>query len=310
MRYACAAFAGVVSDNEAEGEVGTGSGDGGGSGGADCVSPSAFASAAASPASAAAGAGERGSPRSLVRRAGLATSYMEDVLCAPFLAPAAAAPAAPALPVVRIVLRPARDFAPPVSLQAPLVMIGPGTGVSPFVGFLQHRAARAARLQDEAQAVCSGAWRPGCEVRGLGRAEAAAASALGEAVLFFGNRRRGEDFLYEHELSAHLASGALARLHCAWSREESGGADSRGKVYVQTRLREQGAAVCALLARGAHVFVCGDGMKMAKDVHAALVEVLVAHGAAAGLGVATAAEAEALLARLAKESRYSKDVWG
>ena len=83
---------------------------------------------------------------------------------------------------------------------------------------------------------------------------------------------------------------------------------------MQTRLREQGAAVCALLARGAHVYVCGDGMKMAKDVHAALVDVLAAHGAGAGLGAGGAAmapaEAEALLARLAKEGRYARDVWG
>jgi NADPH-ferrihemoprotein reductase len=123
-------------------------------------------------------------------------------------------------------------------------MIGPGTGVAPFRGFLQRRAAARA-------------------------AAGAAGGAFGDAWLFFGCRGAEEDFLYRHELEGWAADGTLTRLVTAFSRPPGGGA----KVYVQQRLAEHGAALAALIAppSAAVVYVCGDGAGMAKGVHAALL---------------------------------------
>jgi sulfite reductase (NADPH) flavoprotein alpha-component len=116
-----------------------------------------------------------------------------------------------------------------------LIMVGPGTGVAPFRGFLQARAARAAQ---------------------------------GHAWLFFGARHAACDFLYREELEAWLADETLSRLDTAFSRDQA------HKVYVQDRLREAGDHLFAWLQAGACVYVCGDASRMAKDVHQALLDVL------------------------------------
>ena len=129
----------------------------------------------------------------------------------------------------------ASTFRLPPSHATPVIMIGPGTGVAPFRGFLQERAAAAA-----------------------------AGAALGPAHLFFGCRSAKADFIYEGELQAALRAGTLTRLHTAFSR------DAKQKVYVQHRLAEAGAEVAALIEAGGWVYVCGDAKAMARDVHAAL----------------------------------------
>lgn len=139
-----------------------------------------------------------------------------------------------------VFLRKSGTFAPPADPAVPLLMVGPGTGVAPFRGFAQLRAAADASAAD-------------------------ASAPRGDAWLFFGCRRREEDFIYREELEGFAASGALTELVTAFSRE------GEEKVYVQRRMRERGAEVAGLLLeKGAHVFVCGDGAGMAKDVHAAL----------------------------------------
>lgn len=168
-----------------------------------------------------------------------------------------------------VFLRPNESFRPPSDLAAPLIMVGPGTGVAPFRGFLQERAAKAA-----------------------------AGAPLGASWLFFGCRKREEDFLYRSELEGFAAAGHLTHLVTAFSRE---GAE---KVYVQHRMREAGAQLSALiLEQGAYVMVCGDGAHMAKDVNQCLVDILVEHG---GL---TAAAASAKLAEMTKLRRYVRDIW-
>ncbi|MGE3772204.1 MAG: sulfite reductase [NADPH] flavoprotein alpha-component, partial [Gammaproteobacteria bacterium] len=119
--------------------------------------------------------------------------------------------------------------------DAPIVMIGPGTGVAPFRAFLEERAARGAR---------------------------------GRSWLFFGERTQREDFLYQLEWQRHLRQGALTRLDVAFSR------DTAQKHYVQDRLRERAQEVHAWLEEGAYVYVCGDAQRMAKDVHQALVDLV------------------------------------
>ncbi|WP_328932236.1 MULTISPECIES: bifunctional nitrate reductase/sulfite reductase flavoprotein subunit alpha [unclassified Streptomyces] len=154
-------------------------------------------------------------------------------VCSPFLADADAGTEVP------VFVQRSPHFRPPADPATPMVMVGPGTGVAPFLGFLHER-------------------------RALGHA--------GPNWLFFGEQHRATDFLYEAELTGLLEEGALARLDTAFSR------DQRAKVYVQDRLREHGAEVWRWLREGAHFYVCGDASRMAKDVDRALRDIAVAHG--------------------------------
>ena len=155
-------------------------------------------------------------------------------------------------------------FRLPQDASRNLIMIGPGTGVAPFRGFLQERAA---------------------------------VGATGKSWLFFGNPHFHTDFLYQVEWQQALKRGQLHRLDVAFSRDQS------DKVYVQHRLRRRGAELYAWLQDGAHVYVCGDAARMAKDVHAALRDIIVEHGRI------SAEDAEARLAELAAERRYARDVY-
>ena len=145
-----------------------------------------------------------------------------------------------------------------------VILIGPGTGVAPFRGFVQERAAT---------------------------------GAGGRNWLFFGNPHARSDFLYQLEWQQSLARGELHRLDVAFSRDQA------HKVYVQDRLREHGAQVHAWLQGGAHLYVCGDATRMARDVHAALVEIIAQHG-----GV-SAEQAKEQLNDLQAQGRYARDVY-
>ncbi|MAB81686.1 MAG: reductase [Microbacterium sp.] len=135
---------------------------------------------------------------------------------------------------VPVFVQQTKHFRPPEDPTAPMIMIGPGTGIAPFRGFLQER-------------------------RALGHA--------GRNWLFFGERDSATDFYYRDELESWQRDGLLTKLSLAFSREQ------RQKVYVQDRLREQGSHVWSWLEDGGHVYVCGDATRMASDVHRALVEV-------------------------------------
>jgi sulfite reductase (NADPH) flavoprotein alpha-component len=143
-------------------------------------------------------------------------------------------------------------------------MIGPGTGVAPFRAFLHERMAT---------------------------------KAPGRNWLFFGHQHCDRDFFYEDELIGMRSAGFLNRLTLAWSR------DAEHKIYVQDRMREVGRDLWAWLADGAHVYVCGDAKKMAKDVELALIDIVAAHGAR------TQEEAFAFVAQLRKSGRYQQDVY-
>jgi len=143
-------------------------------------------------------------------------------------------------------------------------MIGPGTGVAPFRGFVQERAATA---------------------------------APGRNWLFFGNPHFSSDFLYQIEWQQALKRGQLQRLDLAFSRDQA------HKIYVQQRIRQSGRELYAWLENGAHLYVCGDATQMAKDVHAALRDVVAEHG---GRSVE---DAEIYLADLVAQRRYARDVY-
>jgi cytochrome P450/NADPH-cytochrome P450 reductase len=158
-------------------------------------------------------------------------------------------------------------FALPADAAAPIVMIGPGTGLAPFRGFLQER-----------------------------RALREAGHTLGRALLFFGCRRRDEDFIYRDELETYAADG-IVELHVAFSRE---GPEKR---YVQHLIAERADDVFGALDAGATLYVCGDGNAMEPQVRAVLLEL---YRARSGVDERAAA---AWLADLSDRKRYVLDVW-
>jgi sulfite reductase (NADPH) flavoprotein alpha-component len=163
-----------------------------------------------------------------------------------------------------VFIEPNERFRLPADDSRDIIMIGPGTGVAPFRAFVQERRE---------------------------------SGAAGRNWLFFGNRHFASDFLYQVEWQQALQDGSLYRLDLAFSR------DSEQKTYIQQRLRERGAELHAWLKGGAHIYVCGDSKHMARDVHAALVDVIAAHG-----GHSPEA-AQAWLGELLQQGRYARDVY-
>ncbi|MBU3893538.1 NADPH-dependent assimilatory sulfite reductase flavoprotein subunit [Serratia rhizosphaerae] len=165
---------------------------------------------------------------------------------------------------VRVFIEHNDNFRLPANPDTPVIMIGPGTGIAPFRAFMQQRDAD---------------------------------GAGGKNWLFFGNPHFTEDFLYQVEWQRYVKDGLLTRIDLAWSR------DQQHKVYVQDKLREQGAEVWRWIQQGAHIYVCGDANRMAKDVENTLLELVAEHG-----GMDTE-QADEFLSELRFERRYQRDVY-
>lgn len=165
---------------------------------------------------------------------------------------------------VRVFIEHNDNFRLPEEPQTPVIMIGPGTGIAPFRAFMQQRAAD---------------------------------DAPGKNWLFFGNPHFTEDFLYQVEWQRYVKEGVLSRIDLAWSR------DQKEKIYVQDKLREQGAELWRWINDGAHIYVCGDANRMAKDVEQVLLEVIAEFG---GMDLESADE---YLSELRVERRYQRDVY-
>ncbi|MDR3103585.1 MAG: NADPH-dependent assimilatory sulfite reductase flavoprotein subunit [Yokenella regensburgei] len=165
---------------------------------------------------------------------------------------------------VRVFIEHNDNFRLPANPQTPVIMIGPGTGIAPFRAFMQQRAADGAE---------------------------------GKNWLFFGNPHFTEDFLYQVEWQRYVKDGVLSRISLAWSR------DQKEKVYVQDKLRAEGAELWRWINDGAHIYVCGDANRMAKDVEQALLEVI------AEFGAMDAEAADDYLSELRVERRYQRDVY-
>lgn len=125
----------------------------------------------------------------------------------------------------------------------PIVMIGPGTGCAPFIGFLQRRRA----------------WQQKNFV-------------LGPALFFFGCRRENEDHIYKELCQAFVGDGILSAVDVAYSRERS------EKVYVQHRIKERRDEIWDLLQKNANIYICGDAKHMAKDVENELIQIAMTKG--------------------------------
>ena len=119
----------------------------------------------------------------------------------------------------------------------------------------------------------------------------------GSNWLYFGHQRSDYDFFYKKEFDAMRRSGHLTRLTLAWSR------DGNEKIYVQQRMRENGRELWAWIARGAHIYVCGDALRMAKDVEKALIDIVAEHSKR------TPEEAARFVADLRKKDRYQADIY-
>jgi sulfite reductase (NADPH) flavoprotein alpha-component len=140
---------------------------------------------------------------------------------------------------VKVFIEHNNNFKLPADDSAPVIMIGPGTGIAPFRSFVQERENR---------------------------------DAEGKNWLFFGDRTFTQDFLYQVEWQKFLKSGVVSKLDLAFSRDQA------EKVYVQDRLRENAQQVWEWLQQGAYVYVCGDATRMAKDVHQALIDIAASEG--------------------------------
>lgn len=165
---------------------------------------------------------------------------------------------------VPVFVEPNERFRLPEDPTRDIVMIGPGTGVAPFRAFVQERTETA---------------------------------ATGRNWLFFGHRHFRSDFLYQTEWQQAHRDGHLHRIDLAFSR------DRPDKVYVQHALRRRGRELYDWIENGAHLYVCGDASRMARDVDAALREIAVAHGGH------DAESAAGWLAALAADRRYNRDVY-
>ena len=141
--------------------------------------------------------------------------------------------------LIPIFVQTSTHFRLPKDPGVPIIMVGPGTGVAPFIAFLQEREAIGAK---------------------------------GRNWLFFGEQTSASDFYYRDELEGWQASGHLTRLDTAFSRDQA------DKIYVQHRMLAEGAQLWSWLQDGAYFFVCGDASRMAKDVNAALRKVVEVHG--------------------------------
>jgi sulfite reductase (NADPH) flavoprotein alpha-component len=165
---------------------------------------------------------------------------------------------------VKVYVQKAHGFALPENPATPIIMIGPGTGIAPFRAFLLDRKAT---------------------------------GATGKNWLFFGHQRSDCDFFYSDELNGMKTQGLLTRLSLAWSR------DGAKKFYVQDRMRELGRELWTWLAEGAHVYICGDAKRMAKDVERALVDIVTQFGAR------STDEAISFIGELKKKGRFQQDVY-
>ena len=165
---------------------------------------------------------------------------------------------------VRVFVEENPRFRLPENPETPVIMIGAGTGVAPFRAFMQQRAAN---------------------------------GDSGKNWLIFGNQHFTQDFLYQTEWQGWAKDGLLNKYDFAWSR------DQEEKIYVQHKIREEAAELWQWLQQGAHIYVCGDASRMAKDVEQALLDTIAEQG---GL---SADDADEYLDNLRQEGRYQRDVY-
>ena len=156
------------------------------------------------------------------------------------------------------------NFRLPEDGSLPIIMVGPGTGIAPFRAFIEERIAK---------------------------------GATGKNWLFFGDQHQATDYLYQPEWEEYLESGHLDKVDLAFSRDQT------EKIYVQDRMRENAAQIWEWINTGGYFYVCGDAIRMAKDVNQALIDIEAEQGEMAE------AEAAAYVKQMQKDKRYGRDVY-
>uniref|UniRef100_A0A3B5LE30 Methionine synthase reductase n=1 Tax=Xiphophorus couchianus TaxID=32473 RepID=A0A3B5LE30_9TELE len=211
-------------------------------------------------------------------RRGLCTGWLFDLVNPGLVFPEKAELA---LPKIHVSLRPSYSFRPPSDPSLPFIMIGPGTGVAPFIGFLQQREEEK-KENPEAK--------------------------FGETWLFFGCRYRNKDYLFREELENFVSSGTLNHLKVCFSREDRKNEEEPPSA-AQPRYVQHNLLLCCrqvtdiLLRQDGYIYVCGDAKNMAKDVNETLVEMIKTELQVDQL------EAMKMLAGLREQKRYLQDIW-
>ena len=243
---------------------------------------------------------------SKIDRKGICTSYLEDILQYWLGATTAAEQKLASSPDVYIPMfhKPATlGFQLPGSVDVPLILIGPGTGVAPFIGFLDHRSQLERSRVGMTNTACTGCWRGGFEIEDAKGEDTKLEDFMkrvdpGPIMLFFGCRNE-DDYLYREVLEKRKEEGTLTSLDVAFSRKGS------EKIYVTHKIRERGSEVNkSLMEDGGYLYICGDGNNMAKDVQKCLVQVLVDHNE--GM---TIEKSEEIIADLKLRRRLVLDIW-
>ncbi len=165
---------------------------------------------------------------------------------------------------VKVFITPNKSFRLPNDHSVPIIMVGPGTGVAPFKAFLEERKM---------------------------------VKATGLNWLFFGDQTRKEDYIYKSFFSKMIENGILTKLDLAFSRDQD------EKVYVQSKMLDNGKSIYEWLEKGAYFYVCGDASKMAKDVETALLKIIEKHRNC------SLDDANGYLVDLKRNKRYQRDVY-
>ncbi|XP_054166499.1 NADPH--cytochrome P450 reductase-like [Oppia nitens] len=161
------------------------------------------------------------------------------------------------------------QFRLPAKPQTPVIMIGPGTGLAPFRGFIQERQ----------------------HIMKSGK-------PTGDTILYFGCRKQSEDYLYGDELKAYVEDKTLTKLYCAFSR------DQEHKVYVTHLLKQNMKETWNIIGQqNGHIYICGDARNMAREVKEIIIETIMTEDNK------SRAEAESYLKKMESQRRYSADVW-
>lgn len=240
---------------------------------------------------------------SQLNRYGVCTSYLEEIL-QPWLNSSVHSNSIKPEIAIKIFHKQTINFRMPGSLTHPMILVGPGTGVAPFIGFLEHRSKSVVEMVRSSETMSTGVWRGGFE---LEESDLPSESndvddyiqgiCPGSISLFFGCRNEN-DYIFRHDLEYYLSKEILTKLEVAFSRV------TNEKVYVTHKLQENSIEVNDLIInKGAYLYICGDGNNMAKSVFDTLRTILMTQQGW------SSEEAEEYLEDMKTKRRYLLDIW-
>jgi len=214
---------------------------------------------------------------------GVATSHLEE-LCSPFLSSSSSTVVEDSTSCLKIFPKPTDEFLLPAELSTPLVLIGPGTGIAPFMGFLAHRKALVVASASDVDSNDK---------------------SIGSVEVFFGCRNAKHDYLYREEMQAFENDGVIDHLHAAFSRDDPTGK----KEYVQNLMTDHSERLVDTIVHGnGSVYVCGDGNHMGRDVQTTIATLIGPH-LKTKTGTDELEIGKAYLEDMKSEGRFLMDIW-